>query len=106
MTAIFRFSGRGRQICCRPVQSRALGSPSSGPYGAPGPLETLLVSFVYRIVLYRKLSYLTKVAPCWKVWLLRIRLWVDDHIGFFLYMDIEMGSVFRIVRPVKSWRQD
>jgi len=40
-TAVFRFCGRGRHISCRPVRSRALGSPSSGPCRAPGPLGTL-----------------------------------------------------------------
>ena len=41
-TAVFRFCGRGRHIFSRPVRSRALGSPSSGPCRAPGPLGTLL----------------------------------------------------------------
>jgi len=33
--------GRGRTTFCRPVSSGGLGSPSAGPYGAPGQLRTL-----------------------------------------------------------------
>ena len=40
-TAVSIFCGRGRHIFCRPVRSRALGSPSAGPCRAPGPLGTL-----------------------------------------------------------------
>ena len=36
-TAVFRFCGRGRHIFCRPVRSRALGSPS--PVGPPDRWE-------------------------------------------------------------------
>ena len=32
---------RGRTTFCRPVSSRALGSPPAGPYGGPGRLRTL-----------------------------------------------------------------
>ena len=42
MTAVLRFLGRGWTAFCLPVRSRALGSPPAGPYGAPGPLRTLV----------------------------------------------------------------
>jgi len=35
---------RGRTTFCRPVPSRALGSPPAGPYGGPGRLRTLPAS--------------------------------------------------------------
>ena len=35
---------RGRTTFCRPVSSRALGSPPAGPYGGPGRLRTLVLS--------------------------------------------------------------
>ena len=41
ITAVFRFCRRGRDIFRRPVRSRGLGSPSSGPCRAPGRLRTL-----------------------------------------------------------------
>ena len=41
MTAVLRFLGRVWTAFCRPVRSRALGSPPAGPYGGPGPLRTL-----------------------------------------------------------------
>ncbi|RPB02263.1 hypothetical protein L873DRAFT_446198 [Choiromyces venosus 120613-1] len=41
ITAVFRFCRRERDILRRPVRSRALGSPSSGPCRSPGPLRTL-----------------------------------------------------------------
>ena len=41
-TAVLRFPGRVWTAFCRPVRSRALGSPPAGPYGAPGPLRTLI----------------------------------------------------------------
>ena len=41
---------RGRTTFCRPVPSRALGSPPAGPYGGPGRLRTLLDgSFLARL---------------------------------------------------------
>ena len=42
MTAVLRFLGRVWTAFCRPVRSRALGSPPAGPYGGPGPLGTLI----------------------------------------------------------------
>ena len=41
MTAVLRFPGRVWTAFCRPVRSRALGSPPVGPCGGPGPLRTL-----------------------------------------------------------------
>jgi len=41
MTAVLEIQGRGRTTFCRPVPSRALGSPPAGPYGGPGRLRTL-----------------------------------------------------------------
>ena len=35
---------RRRTTFCRPVSSRALGSPPAGPYGGPGRLQTLPLS--------------------------------------------------------------
>ena len=43
MTAVLEIQGRGRTEFCRPVPSRALGSPPAGPYGGPGRLRTLLL---------------------------------------------------------------
>jgi len=40
-TAVLRFPGRVWTAFCRPVRSRALGSPPVGPYRGPGPLRTL-----------------------------------------------------------------
>jgi len=42
ITTVFRFGRRGRDIFCRPSRFSALGSWSSGPYHAPGPLGTLV----------------------------------------------------------------
>ena len=41
ITAVISFYGRGRDIFRRPVLSRALGSPSTGPCRGPGRLGTL-----------------------------------------------------------------
>ena len=41
MMAVLRFPGRVWTAFCRPVRSRALGSPPVGPCGGPGPLRTL-----------------------------------------------------------------
>jgi len=43
MTAVLEIQGRGRTTFCRPVPSRALGSPPAGPYGGPGRLRTLVL---------------------------------------------------------------
>ena len=47
MTAFLEIQGRGRTAFCRPVSSRALGSPPAGPYGGPGRLRTLLYMSLY-----------------------------------------------------------
>ena len=41
VAAVLEIQGRGRTTFCRPVPSRALGSPPAGPYGGPGRLRTL-----------------------------------------------------------------
>ena len=40
---------RGRTTFCRPVSSRALGSPPAGPYGGPGRLRTLQLGSSIRV---------------------------------------------------------
>ena len=46
-----RVERRGRTTFCRPVPSRALGSPPVGPYGGPGRLRTLILTGLVTIAL-------------------------------------------------------
>jgi len=45
MMAVLGIQGRGRTTFCRPVPSGGLGSPATGPYGAPPTAENTAASY-------------------------------------------------------------
>ena len=71
-TAVLSFPGRVWTAFCRPVRSRALGSPPVGPYGGPGPLRTLLK---LRECLARPSFWFEIWSWRFEIWFFKPKLW-------------------------------